>query len=58
MELASDILVCIGTAIVIFALWMIWHPLGLLAFGLAMVALGFVFHVRALRTKAQGKARA
>lgn len=47
MELASDICVIAGVLVVIGALAMIWWPLGPLALGAALVALGYVFHVRA-----------
>ena len=55
MELASDIFVIVGALVVIGALTAIWWPLGLLALGAALVALGYVFHVRA-RVKAAAKA--
>ena len=55
MELASDIFVIVGALVVIGALAAIWWPLGLLALGAALVALGFVFHVR-VRMRAAKKA--
>lgn len=52
MEVASDIFVIAGMLVVIAALTAIWWPLGLLASGLALIALGYVFHVRARAAKA------
>lgn len=52
MELASDIFVLLGVIVVIGALAWIWWPLGVLALGLALIALGFVFHAKAARGKA------
>jgi hypothetical protein len=52
MELASDIFVLLGVLVVIGALAWIWWPLGLLALGLSLIALGFLFHAKAARSKA------
>ena len=57
MELASDISILLGVLIVIGGLAWIWWPLGLLALGLALIALGFVFHAKAARGKASKPAR-
>lgn len=52
MELASDIFILLGALAIIGALAWIWWPLGLLALGLALIALGFVFAAKAGRGKA------
>lgn len=52
MELTSDILVIAGMLVVIAALAAIWWPLGLLTLGLALIAMGFLFHVRGRAAKA------
>lgn len=52
MELASDILVLVGALIVIGGLGWIWWPLGIVALGAAMIAMGWIFAVKAVRSKA------
>lgn len=53
VEIASDVFVCFGVLVVIVALAVIWEPLGLLAFGVGLIALGFVFFMKAKAIKAQ-----
>lgn len=57
MELASDIFVILGALIIIAALSAVWWPLGLLALGLALIVLGFAFHLRAARKVKQNPVR-
>lgn len=51
MELASDIFVLLGALLVICALAWIWLPLGLLALGSALLAMGFVCALKVQRGK-------
>lgn len=53
LELASDICVILGALLVIGALWAVWWPLGLVALGLALIALGYAFNNRARAKKAK-----
>jgi Flp pilus assembly protein TadB len=55
MEHASDICVLLGALIIIGGLAWIWLPLGLLALGLALIGLGFVFALKARQAKASAK---
>ena len=55
MELASDIFVLLGALLIIGGLWAIWWPLAPLAGGAALIALGYIFHVRARMRAAKAK---
>jgi hypothetical protein len=51
MDAASDVMVVAGCLLLAAALWAIWWPLGLAAIGAELIALGFVFAVKAARAR-------
>lgn len=55
MERIGDIFVLLGALIIVCALGWIWRPLGLLALGMTMIALGYVFAFKAQRAKRAAK---
>lgn len=55
MEVASDILVIVGAVATIAGLAAMWWPLGLLAGGLGLFAMGWALAVKVARAKLKAK---